>query len=49
VDLREVEPARPTLSEIRAASPQIMLESTIVRGEFQELRANPDIEIVALL
>ena len=36
-----------SLSEIRAALPHTMLESTIVRGGFPELHANPDIDIVA--
>ena len=36
-----------SLSEIRAALPHTMLESTVVRGGFPELHANPDIDIVA--
>jgi predicted AAA+ superfamily ATPase len=38
-DLVELETL--SLNEIRAAPPQTMLESTIVRGGFPELHANP--------
>jgi len=34
-------------AEIRAALPQTVLESVIVRGGFPELYANPDIDVVA--
>ena len=36
-----------SLTEIRAALPQTVLESTIVQGGFPELYANQDIDIVA--
>ncbi len=44
-DIAELE----TLSwkEIRAALPQTVLESAIVRGGFPELHANPDIDVMA--
>jgi len=43
VDIAELETL--SLQEIRAALPQTVLESAIVRGGFPELHANPDIDV----